>query len=149
MENQNQDAIVEIDYINIPVLLFHGKPETMESNLVFTVDYNGIRTLATSEEDAKNILYNSINQSKEEQELLIKFKEEDKKESSVFIEIPPTEKDYLKNFTYSISLEFVGYNTENNNPQFKIIQDSISGSSEITIKSLNNSKIINEQLQLF
>ena len=75
MENQNQDAIVEIDYINIPVLLFHGKPETMESNLVFTVDDNGIRTLATSEEDAKNILYNSINQSKEEQELLIKFKE--------------------------------------------------------------------------
>ena len=67
----------------------------------------------------------------------------------MFIEIPPTEKDYLKNFTYSISLEFVGYNTENNNPQFKIIQDSISGSSEITIKSLNNSKIINEQLQLF
>ena len=56
MENQNQDAIVEIDYINIPVLLFHGKPETMESNLVFTVDDNGIRTLATSEEDAKNII---------------------------------------------------------------------------------------------
>lgn len=149
MENQNQDAIVEIDYINIPVLIFHGKPENIESNLVFTVDDNGIRTLATSEDDAKNILYNSINQSKEEQELLIKFKEEDNKESSVFIEIPPTEKDYLKNFTYSISLEFIGYNTENNSPQFKIMQDSISGSSEITIKALNNSKIIKEQLQLF
>lgn len=149
MENQNQDAIVEIDYINIPVLLFYGKPENIESNLVFTVDDNGIRTLATSEEDAKNILYNSINQSKEEQELLIKFKEEDNKDSSVFIEIPPTEKDYLKNFTYSISLEFVGYNTENNNPQFKIIQDSISGSPDLTIKSLNQSKIIKEQLQLF
>lgn len=149
MENQNQDAIVEIDYINIPVLLFHGKPENIELNLVFTVDDNGIRTLATSEEDAKNILYNSINQSKEEQELLIKFKEEDNKDSSVFIEIPPTEKDYLKNFTYSISLEFVGYNSENNNPQFKIIQDSISGSPDLTIKSLNHSKIIKEQLQLF
>lgn len=149
MENQNQDAIVEIDYINIPVILFHGKPENIESNLVFTVDDNGIRTLATSEEDAKNILYSSINQSKDEQELLMKFKEEDNKESSVFIEISSTEKDYLKNFTYDISLEFVGYNSENNNPQFRIIKDNISGSPEVTIKSLNNSKIIKEQLQLF
>jgi hypothetical protein len=149
MENQNQDAIVEIDYINIPVILFHGKPENIESNLVFTVDDNGIRNLATSEEDAKKILYSSINQSKDEQELLLKFKEEDNKESSVFIELSPTDKNYLKSFTYDISLEFVGYNAENNKPQFRIIKDNISGSPDITIKSLNNSKIIKEQLQLF
>lgn len=149
MENRNQDAIVEIDYISIPVILFHGNPENIESNLVFTVDDNGIRTLATSEEDAKNILFSSINQSKDEQELLFKFREEDNKDSSVFIEILSTEKNYLKNFTYDISLEFVGYNSENNNPQFKIIKDNISGSPEVTIKSLNNSKIIKEQLQLF
>lgn len=147
MENQN--AIVEIDYINIPVLVFHGEAEYNDSNLVFNVDENGIRTLVTSEEDAKNIIYNSINQSKEEQELLIQLKKDDNKEPVTIIEIPFTEKNYVKNFNYGISLEFVRYNPENNNPQFKIIKDSISGNSDTTIKALNKSKVIKEQLELF
>lgn len=146
---KNQDLTVEIDYIHIPVLLFHEKPENTESNIVFTVDDEGIRTLVTSEENAKDILYSIINQSKEDQELLNKLNEDDNQENSTFIEMPSTEKDFLKNFTYDISLEFVGYNPENNNPQFKIIKNSLSGNPDTTVKSLNKCKIIKEQLQLF
>ena len=50
---------------------------------------------------------------------------------------------------YNISLEFIGYNSENNNPQFKIIDDTISGNPELTIQSLNQAIVIKEQFQLF
>ena len=43
----------------------------------------------------------------------------------------------------------MGYNSENNNPQFKIIDDTISGNPELTIQSLNQAIVIKEQFQLF
>ncbi len=149
MENQNQAPLVEIDYINIPVLLFHGETDDIQSNIVYKVDEDGIRTLVTSEENAKNILFNVINQSKEEQEIINKFREEDNSNAAIIVELPCEGKDFIKGFNYGISLEFLGYNSENNNPQFKIVYDAISGNPRKTIKSLNSSKIINEQLELF
>ena len=149
MENQNQAPLVEIDYINIPVLLLHGESDDIKSNIVYKVDENGIKTLATSEEDAKEILFNAINQSKEEQEIINKFREDNALSSSINIELPHIEKDFIKGFNYGISLEFIGYNSENDNPQFKIVFDTISGSPKETVKILNKCKIINEQLELF
>jgi len=149
MENQNQAPLVEIDYINIPVLVFHGETDDIQTNIVYKVDEDGIRTLVTSEENAKNILFNVINQSKEEQEIINKFREEDISNAAIIVELPCEEKDFIKGFNYGISLEFIGYNSENNNPQFKIVYDAISGNPRKTIKSLNNCKIINEQLELF
>lgn len=149
MENQNQSTLVEIDYINIPVLLFHGETEDIQSNLVYKVDEDGIRTLVTPEENAKDILFNIINQSKEEQELINKLKDDDNSKKSTIVEFPCDTKNFIKGFNYGISLEFVGYNLENNNPQFKIVYDTISGSPKDTIKSLNKCRIINEQLELF
>jgi hypothetical protein len=149
MENQQQNLLVEVEYISIPVLVFHGEAENIPSKLVYSVDENGIRNLITTEEEAKGILYNSIIQTKEEQEILNRFKEEDSNHNSVIIELPNSEKDYLKNFEYGVTLEFIGYEAETNKPQFKIIRDTISGIPEQTVKLLNNSKIVKEQLQLF
>ena len=88
MENQQQNSLVEVEYISIPVLVFHGEAENIPSKLVYSVDENGIRNLITTEDEAKDILYNSIIQTKEEQEILNRFKEEDSNHNSVIIELP-------------------------------------------------------------
>ena len=141
MEKNVESTVVEVDYIKIPVFLFHGEPENIQGNLVYTVDPDGIRTLITPEDDAKNILYSNILQTKEEQEILNKFKEEDELDQTDYvIEIPLQNKSFVKHFNYKLSLEFVGYNEENSNPQFIITHDTITGSPQETIKSMKEVK---------
>ena len=146
---EKQQNSVAIEYINVPVLILNGEIENVHSNIVYTVDDNGIKKLVTSEDDAKNLLYNYFNSSKEEQEIFNKIKEEDIDNTHIVIEFPCEEKNYIKNLNYNISLEFIGYNSENNNPQFKIIDDTISGNPELTIQSLNQAIVIKEKFQLF
>lgn len=146
---EKQQNSVAIEYINVPVLILNGEIENVHSNIVYTVDDNGIKKLVTSEDDAKNLLYNYFNSSKEEQEIFNKIKEEDIDNTHIVIEFPCEEKNYIKKLNYNISLEFIGYNSENNNPQFKIIDDTISGNPELTIQSLNQAIVIKEQFQLF
>ena len=67
---EKQQNSVAIEYINVPVLILNGEIENVRSNIVYTVDDNGIKKLVTSEDDAKNLLYNYFNSSKEEQEIL-------------------------------------------------------------------------------
>jgi hypothetical protein len=142
MENNTKSSIVEVDYVKIPVLLFYGEPENIQTNIVYTVDDNGLKTLVTTEEDAKNILYNSIIQTKEEQEIINKFKDEDQNQNTAILELPTINKNFVKDFNYSLTLEFIGYNDQTNNPQFNIIYDTITGIPEETVKVLNDSKII-------
>jgi hypothetical protein len=142
MENNTESSIVEVDYVKIPVLLFYGEPENIQTNIVYTVDDNGLKTLVTTEEDAKNILYNSIIQTKEEQEIINKFKDEDQNQNTAILELPTINKNFVKDFNYSLTLEFIGYNDQTNNPQFNIIYDTITGIPEETVKVLNDSKII-------
>lgn len=143
MEKNVETPMVEVDYIKIPVFLFHGDPETIQGSLVYTIDNDGIRTLITPEEEAKNILYSSILQTKEEQEIINKFKEEDDLNSNHYvIEIPLQGKNFIKHFNYKLSLEFVGYNEENSNPQFIITHDTITGSPQETMESMKDAKNI-------
>jgi hypothetical protein len=146
---EKQQNSVAIEYINIPVLILNGEIENVRSNIVYTVDDNGIKKLVTSEDDAKNLLYNYFNSSKEEQEIFNRIEEEDVDNAHIVIEFPCEEKNYIKNLNYNISLEFIGYNSENKNPQFKIIHDTISGNPKLTIQSLNQAVVIKEQFQLF
>jgi len=149
MSKEEKDIIVEIDSINLPIFVFHGETTEMSSNLTFSVDDNGIRTLLTPEDKAKEILFNTIVQSKEEQEFLKKIQNENDLEvSSVEIELDYNEKHFVKNFRYNLSLLFTGY-SESGKPTFKIVQDTITGDCRKTMKVLSNSKITSNQLNLF
>lgn len=149
MSKDEKDIIVEIDSINLPILVFHGESTVIDSNITFSVDANGIRTLLTPEDKAKEILYNTIVQSKEEQEFLLKIQSQNDLEvSSVEIELDFNEKNFVKNFRYNLSLLFTGY-SESGKPTFKIVQDTITGDCRKTMKVLSNSKITSNQLNLF
>jgi len=149
MENEEKDIIVEIDSINLPVFIFHGESTDLDSNICFELDEDGNRILVTSEEKAKDILFNSIVQSKEEQEALRKIQYENGLQSSVVeIELDYEEKSFIKNFTYTLSLLFKGY-SESGKPIFTIVQDTITGDNKKTLKVLSNSKITSNQLNLF
>lgn len=149
MSKEEKDIIVEIDSINLPIFVFHGETTEMSSNLTFSVDDNGIRTLLTPEDKAKEILFNTIVQSKEEQEFLKKIQNENDLEvSSVEIELDYNEKHFVKNLRYNLSLLFLGY-TESGKAIFKIVQDTITGDCRKTMKVLSNSKITSNQLNLF
>ena len=58
---EKQQNSVAIEYINVPVLILNGEIENVHSNIVYTVDDNGIKKLVTYEDDAKNLLYNYFN----------------------------------------------------------------------------------------
>ena len=149
MKNEEKDIIVEIDSINLPLFIFHGESTDLDSNICFEIDKDGNRILVTSEERAKDILFNSIVQSKEEQEALRKIQYENGLQSSVVeIELDYEEKSFIKNFTYTLSLLFKGY-SESGKPIFTIVQDTITGDNKKTLNVLYNSKITSNQLNLF
>jgi hypothetical protein len=149
MSTEQKELLVEVDSVNIPLFIFHGESTDMESNLAFSVDDKGIRTLLTSEDKAKEILFNCVAQTKEEQEFLKKIQTDNELENAlVEIELNFEEKPFIKNFRYNLSLLFMGYSDEGK-PQFKVIQDTITGDFKKTSKILSNSKITNNQLNLF
>jgi hypothetical protein len=144
-----KDFLIEVDSISLPIFIFHGETTDIPSNISFSVDENGIRTLLTPEEKAKEILFNSVVQTREEQELIKRVQSENGIENSlVEIEMDCGDKTLIKNSRYNLSLLFNGY-SESGKAKFIVVQDTISGNFRETSELLSNSKIITNQLNLF
>lgn len=141
METQENLVNVEIDTLSIPIYIFHEEGNTIEGNLNYISDENGLITLITPEEEAKDILYSIATPSKEDQEIMNKMINEDMSDNRKVVEIKDFGKSYVKDVRYNLSLMFVGNNEETGNPQFLIVQDTISGDFNKTKEIIAESSI--------
>lgn len=130
---------VEADILSIPIYIFHGEISPIEDNLNYVSDENGIITLITPEEEAKQILYNLATPTKEYQEVVNRMMDEDAKEHKTIIQIKNDEKNYVKDSRYNLSFVFLGQDEETGNLNFRLIQDTITGDFSNTREILSQS----------
>jgi len=130
---------VEADILSIPIYIFHGEVSPIEENLNYVSDENGIITLITPEEEAKQILYSLATPTKEYQEIVNKMMDEDIQERKNIVEIKNDEKSYVKDARYNLSFVFLGQDEETGNLNFRLIQDTITGDFNKTKEILSQS----------
>jgi hypothetical protein len=136
---------VEIDSLSIPIYIFDGETPSLEDKLTYVSDDRGVITLVTPEDEAKEILYKIATPSEEYQLIMNKMIDEDIQEQRNIIEISGSEKDYLKDSKYNLSLVFLGENEETGNLKFRVVQDTITGDLSKTTELLSTSVFYTEE----